>query len=121
MTDPELICPGSGEPCDNARMCGFVNEPLDLVIPHIRQEVGGIRWRIAETALQRAIDTQANLLTVDLPTHFDREGTGTVCPDAIVGGEFGNKHGQNAASNAVRNILSRCVKEVIVDLRSFGN
>jgi len=116
----ELVCPATGELCDNTQLCGFVNEPLERAIPQIRQNVGGVRWNIAESALRRSVETQANLLAVDLPINFDRDGTATVCPDAILSGEFGNKHGQPTAATATRSILSRCVAEVTDDLQSLG-
>ncbi len=116
----DFLCAKTRTECQNATICEVVNRPLKGSIVRIRQEVGGIRWNLAATALSRELESQTHLLGVEMYPTQDGEDGMRICPRDVVTGELGQKFGPEIAGMGVAAIAERAIEHVISDLQRFG-
>ncbi len=114
-----VLCPKFGYTCEDP-ICNMVNEPFKNAIPEIRRNLGGIRWAIARTMLDRRISSEANALCVDLHPTFDDNGV-TICPAEVIEGDLGHKLGVVIASRALTEVAKRCITDTENEITSMKN
>lgn len=101
-----------------AEICISVNEPLEDVIPYIRQGVGGVNWRLATAALKRELTSAGDSLVADLHPVIDSDGSARICPENVINSETGRKLGSQIASKGLAAMAERAVVNIITDLKS---